>query len=289
MALSQLWQSEQWKLIEQLYPEFAKESRNLRLRLVTDGISLHNRYSDRTSWPIMFEVLNLPSNLRKQFDNVLFCGLTVGQSAVGGSDKPTVEVFRAVLRGVCDFLIDLWSEDGIPVFDADTEETCAVRGILMGTSHDGQGGQLCHARKQGGYCYCLFCLEKAACVWYPSARTGKATHKIIMADQRCHLPAGDPLRSKKSAVWSKPCKTVYTNFRKLTTHDAQVFGELVEEMERNGEDATDVIDAYGLLLSCAVLDLPYASAIKLVEWGILPVCQNDSCRHYCPVVCASGF
>ena len=56
--------SPQWRFIDGEFPEFAKEKRNLRLALSTDGFnpfgSLSSTYS---TWPVVLITYNLPPAL----------------------------------------------------------------------------------------------------------------------------------------------------------------------------------------------------------------------------------
>ena len=50
-----------WKKIDNLWPEFGSEPRNLRLALSTDGVNPHGDLSSRYScWPVMLVTYNLP-------------------------------------------------------------------------------------------------------------------------------------------------------------------------------------------------------------------------------------
>ena len=52
--------SSQWKKINLLYPDFRKEARNLRLRLVTDGINIFdNLIINHSLWLVFSSNLQL--------------------------------------------------------------------------------------------------------------------------------------------------------------------------------------------------------------------------------------
>ncbi|KAK4403018.1 hypothetical protein Sango_1042500 [Sesamum angolense] len=52
--------AEAWKHFDWMYPDFAKESRNIRLGLCTDGFTLHCQYGHTYScWPVIIMSYNL--------------------------------------------------------------------------------------------------------------------------------------------------------------------------------------------------------------------------------------
>ncbi|KAH7836070.1 hypothetical protein Vadar_032454 [Vaccinium darrowii] len=54
--------SPSWKLVDNMWPDFAAEPRNLRLALSADGINPHRSLSSRYScWPVILVTYNLPS------------------------------------------------------------------------------------------------------------------------------------------------------------------------------------------------------------------------------------
>ncbi|CAM8968778.1 unnamed protein product [Rhodiola kirilowii] len=51
----------QWAKVDNIFPEFGSESRNLRLGLYTDGVNPHGNLSiQHSTWPLIY---NLPSRL----------------------------------------------------------------------------------------------------------------------------------------------------------------------------------------------------------------------------------
>lgn len=56
--------SPQWKKIDQLFPKFDNEPRNLRLRLSTDGMNLYGSLSSiHNSWLVLLVIYNLSPRL----------------------------------------------------------------------------------------------------------------------------------------------------------------------------------------------------------------------------------
>ncbi|KAI5350657.1 hypothetical protein L3X38_003548 [Prunus dulcis] len=53
--------SPSWKLVDDKWPEFGKEPRNLRLALSSDGFNPYSSLSKRYScWPVILVTYNLP-------------------------------------------------------------------------------------------------------------------------------------------------------------------------------------------------------------------------------------
>ena len=54
----------QWKKIDELFPEFGNEPRNLRLGLATDGMNPYSNLSSKhSSWPVLLVIYNLSPRL----------------------------------------------------------------------------------------------------------------------------------------------------------------------------------------------------------------------------------
>jgi hypothetical protein len=280
----QVYEGEHWALISERFPQFAENPKYVRLRLVTDGFRLFHRHSNRSSWPIILEFLNLPPEFRKKFHNILFAGLTLldkpadaapAQAASEGDSealwKPAHLTFRAINRRLCDeFLVPLY-EDGIAVWDAAARKPVRLHGMLVSTAHDSQAGCYLHHRSQGGYCYCLHCLERAHSVPRNElSKDGKTLHRLILQDARRHLPQGDPLRKRLGGVWTSECTTSALEDGRLTFGLAS---QVCDAIEARGTKAAsdEAAEQYGIHMRSAFMDLPYAERARLVEEGALPV------------------
>nr|KYP59289.1 hypothetical protein KK1_014721 [Cajanus cajan] len=56
--------SPQWKRIDETFPKFGVESRNLRIGLATDGMNPYGNLSSKhSSWPVLLVIYNLPPRL----------------------------------------------------------------------------------------------------------------------------------------------------------------------------------------------------------------------------------
>ena len=56
--------SSQWKKIDRLFPDFGKETRNIRLGLASDGLNSYGNLSTQhSSWPVLLVIYNLPEKV----------------------------------------------------------------------------------------------------------------------------------------------------------------------------------------------------------------------------------
>ncbi|TYK11037.1 transposase [Cucumis melo var. makuwa] len=94
-----------WKKIDNLWPEFGSEPRNLRLALSTDGVNPHGDPSSRYScWPVMLVTYNLPSWLCMKQKFVMLTTLLSGPK----QPKNEIDVYLDVMhieKNVCAHLI----------------------------------------------------------------------------------------------------------------------------------------------------------------------------------------
>jgi hypothetical protein len=64
----------QWKRFDEMYPEFAKDPRNVRFALSTDGTNpFRDRSSTHSTWPVILTIYNLPTWLWQKWKYLLLC------------------------------------------------------------------------------------------------------------------------------------------------------------------------------------------------------------------------
>lgn len=118
-----------WKHFDMTYPDFAKESRNVRLGLCTDGfapfVSFDKLYS---TWPVILTPYNLPlwMCMKNQY---MF--LTV---IVPGPKNPKNEI-DVYLQPLVVELSNMW-KDGIVTYDVSTENNFRMHASLLWTISD---------------------------------------------------------------------------------------------------------------------------------------------------------
>ena len=100
-----------WKKIDNLWPEFGLEPRNLRLSLFTDGVNPHGDLSSRYScWPVMLVTYNLPPWLCMKRKFLMLTALVSSPKQPGNE----IDIYLAPL---VDDLKKLWY-DGVECYDA---------------------------------------------------------------------------------------------------------------------------------------------------------------------------
>ena len=142
-----------WQLVNQLWPEFALDCRNLRLAISVDGINPHNNMTSKHScWPILIVTYNLPPWLciKRRFRML---SLLISGPRQPGSD---IDVYLAPL---VDDLKTLW-EVGVETYDAHEQEFFTLKAILLWTIND----FLAYGNLSGcptkGYYACPICGEE---------------------------------------------------------------------------------------------------------------------------------
>ena len=86
--------SPQYKTIDQLYPNFGQDPRNLRVGLASDGINpFGNLSTSHSSWPALLMIYNLPPWLCIKPKNIMLCMMKVGPGQLGND----IDVYLAPL------------------------------------------------------------------------------------------------------------------------------------------------------------------------------------------------
>ena len=120
---------EAWKHFDRTYPEFAAESRNVRLGLCTDGFSPFSQFGSKySSWPIIVTPYNLPPWMCMK-NPYMF--LTV---VVPGPDDPTqgIDVY---LQPLIEELKTLWNE-GVETYDISRKRNFRMFASVLWTISD---------------------------------------------------------------------------------------------------------------------------------------------------------
>lgn len=122
-----------WKHIDETWPEFASEARNLRLGLAMDGINPFGQRSTSYSvWPVVIVNYNIPPWLTTKKGHLWVSLIVPGRYKVKNMD--------VYLRPLLEELQQLWA--GIEVVDMSRHigrRNSFIRGIMMWTMHDYPG------------------------------------------------------------------------------------------------------------------------------------------------------
>ncbi|KAL4583243.1 hypothetical protein LXL04_007811 [Taraxacum kok-saghyz] len=121
--------SPQWRNIDNKYPEFGNEMRNIRFGLSSDEINPFGNMSSRHStWPVHLCIYNLPPWLCMKRKYIMMSLLIQGPTQPGND----IDVYMSPL---IDDLKTLWSS-GVDVYDAYKKEQFQLRAMIFCTISD---------------------------------------------------------------------------------------------------------------------------------------------------------
>ena len=177
--------SKQWKDVDQKWPEFASESRNLLLALSADGFNpFHGNRTDHSTWPVLLSIYNLPPWLCMKKRYILLCLLISGPTEAGND----IDVF---LQPLIEDLQELWH--GKQVYDAYKKESFMLRGVLLWTISDYPALGCLSGNVTKGYNACTVCVDQTSATRLVHYR------KTVVMRHRRWLPRHHPYRKQKSA------------------------------------------------------------------------------------------
>ena len=176
----------QWKKIDSLFPNFGKESRNLRLGLATDGMNpFGNLSTNHSSWHVLLMIYNLSPRLCMKRKYIMLSMMISGPKQPGND----IDVY---LSPLIDDLRVLW-EEGVDVFDAYSGEQFNMRAMLFCTINDFPAYGNLSGYKVKGHNACPIC-EKDTC--YHQLEKGK---KTVYLGHRKFLKRYHPYRRLRKA------------------------------------------------------------------------------------------
>jgi hypothetical protein len=118
-----------WKSFDNLHPEFAADSRNVRLGLCSDGFNPFGKMStSHSTWPVMIVPYNLPPWMCMKQTSFILSLIISGPTAPGMD----IDVY---LQPLIEELQQLWNV-GVHTFDASTKTNFVMRAQLMWTIND---------------------------------------------------------------------------------------------------------------------------------------------------------
>jgi hypothetical protein len=153
----------QWKTFDHMYPEFAKEIRNVRFALGTDGMNpFGEKRSIHSTWPVTLTMYNLPSWLCHKRKYIMLTILIQGPKAAGVD----IDVF---LEPLMEDMAKLWNE-GVRIWDEYRQEYFNLRAIIFVTIHDSPGGATLSGQKTKGKNGCVVCVDGTASLYLKSSK-----------------------------------------------------------------------------------------------------------------------
>ncbi|XP_010507376.1 PREDICTED: uncharacterized protein LOC104783990 [Camelina sativa] len=167
------------------YPSFASEQRNLRLGLSSDGFNPFNMKNSRySSWPVLLVNYNMTPDLCMKEANIMLSLLIPGPHQPGNS----IDVY---LEPLIEDLNRLWSK-GEVTYDAFSKTTFTLRVMLLWTISDfpAYGNLACCKVK--GKMGCPICGKHTDSLWLSHSR------KFVYMCHRKSLSPSHRFRGKKS-------------------------------------------------------------------------------------------
>ncbi|XP_074336233.1 uncharacterized protein LOC141673387 [Apium graveolens] len=171
--------------VDQKWPDFASETRNLRLALSSDGFNpFHGNRTDYSSWPILLSIYNLPPWLCMKRRYIMLYLLISGPT----EPENDSDVF---LQPLIEDMQELWR--GKQMYDAYKKESFMLRGILLWTISDYPALGNLSGTVINGYNACTICIDETKATKLVNYR-----ETVIMRHRRW-LPRNHPYRRQKSA------------------------------------------------------------------------------------------
>lgn len=174
-----------WYQMDDKYPSFAAEERNMRLGLSTDGFNPFNmKNTNYSCWPVLLVNYNLPPHLCMRKDNIMLSLLIPGPQQPGNS----LDIY---LEPLIDDLNQLWMK-GELVYDAYSKSTFTLRAMLLWTISDFPAYGNLAGCKVKGKLGCPLCGKNTDSMWLKHSR------KHVYMCHRKHLPPDHTFRGKKA-------------------------------------------------------------------------------------------
>ncbi|XP_057248995.1 uncharacterized protein LOC130590530 [Beta vulgaris subsp. vulgaris] len=254
--------SPQWRFIDETFPDFKKDERNLRLALSTDGMnpfgSLSSTYS---TWPVILVTYNLSPSLCMKKKYMMLSLLISGPKQPGND----IDIY---LQPLIDDLKILW-ERGVEVFDAHRQEKFNLRAMLFCTIQDYPAyGNLSGYTVKG----------KAPCPLCEDGFKGirlKASKKNVFFGHRPFLPFDHIYRWRKKAFDGKQ---MFERRPKVSTSE-DVFAKIKDMQITFGKGNKKELPAQGYKKCSNLWSLPY--------WRLLFVRHSLDIMHIEKNVCDS--
>jgi hypothetical protein len=175
--------SQAWRTIDEMFPEIAKDPRNLRLGISADGVDVNRGNRQHSVWPVLTLIYNLPPWLCMKRKFIMLAVL------ISGYPGKDIDVF---LEPLVDDL-KLLFEEGVNTYDAYTKDYFNLRAVVLWTINDYPAlGALCGC-PTSGYKGCAVCGTETKSIRL------KASSKQSFVGHRRYLPYGHAFRNQTKA------------------------------------------------------------------------------------------
>ncbi|XP_060974565.1 uncharacterized protein LOC133039673 [Cannabis sativa] len=221
---------EAWKEFDKQFPEFAKDPRNVRLGLATDGFNPFGNMSTSYSiWPVVLVPYNMPPWKCMKENNFIMALLTPGPNSPGKE----IDVY---LRPLIDELKQLW-EEGVTTYDVSNKKEFIMRAAILWTINDFPAYGTISGWSTKGYNACPVCNVDA--LSFP------ILSKISYMGHRRFLPLDHPWRKDKrydGKIESRPPPKILSEediLKQLETVDQFIPGKIPKD--DNGKLLEEVV------------------------------------------------
>jgi hypothetical protein len=117
-----------WKDLDDRYPKFAEDARNVRLGLASDGFNPYrNMSSKHSTWPVMLIPYNLPPWICMKQTSLILSMIIPGPHSPGND----IDIY---LQPLIDELQQLWK--GVDTYDASADRKFPLKAALLWTLND---------------------------------------------------------------------------------------------------------------------------------------------------------
>lgn len=143
---------EAWKHFDREYGWFAKDARNFRLGIATDGFNpFGNMSSSYSMWPVFVIPYNFPPWMCMDQSNFMMALLIPGKKAPG-------KEFHVFMQPLIADMMKLWGT-GVETYDALTDDPFTLHAAFLWSIHDYPGLATLSGRSTRGYYACVHCDE----------------------------------------------------------------------------------------------------------------------------------
>jgi hypothetical protein len=123
---------EAWKHFDREYGWFAKDARNIRLGIATDGFNpFGNMSSSYSMWPVFVIPYNFPPWMCMDQSNFMMSLLIPGKKALG-------KEFHVFMQPLIADMMKLWGT-GVETYDALTDDSFPLHAAFLWSIHDYPG------------------------------------------------------------------------------------------------------------------------------------------------------
>ncbi|KAG7536933.1 Transposon En/Spm-like [Arabidopsis suecica] len=176
-----------WKHFNEVYPNFAAESRNIYLGLSTDGFNPVGMNGEAHSvWPVIVTPYNLPPGMCMKREFFFLSVLVPGPK----HPKKSLDIY---LQPLIEELQSLWI-DGAEAYDVSKKQKFTMRAALMWTISDFPAYGMLSGWMTHGRLSCPYCLDDTKSFWLPNGRK----HSWFDC-HRMFLPQDHPYRKNVQA------------------------------------------------------------------------------------------